>query len=269
MRQSGKRFDSRALITTIVAVVLATLALWQLEAQRAGLEITTQSVGETPVTRTARPGAEGPVVVVAHGFAGSRQMMQAYGQDMARAGYRVWAFDFEGHGRHPVPMSGDVESIDGTTRLLVEQTRAVVEAARVVEDYQGKVALLGHSMATDIIIRTAIDAPGIGPVVAISAFSKAVTATAPENLLLITGAWEPGLRGFARDAVAMVDPQAGEGETARAGAWCAGPSWPPWPSMSRCSTVVRGGPRRWRGSMRPTGGQATWCRALRGRGFWC
>ena len=218
MMQSGKRFDSRALIATIVAVVLATLALWQLEALRAGLEITTRTVGETPVTQIAQPGSDGPVVVVAHGFAGSRQMMQAYGHDLARAGYRVWAFDFEGHGRHPRPMSGDVESIDGTTRLLIEQTRGVVDAAVTAERWQGKVALLGHSMATDIIIRTATRDPRIGPVVAISAFSKAVTATAPETLLLITGAWEPGLRGFARDAVAMVDPGRGEGETARAGA---------------------------------------------------
>ena len=207
----------RRWIVLLLGLVVAALALWQLEAQRAGLEITTRHVGETPVTRAARPGAEGPVVVVAHGFAGSRQMMQAYGQDLARAGYRVWAFDFEGHGRNPVPMSGDVESIDGTTRLLVEQTRAVVEAAMAAEGWQGDVALLGHSMATDILIRTAIDDPRIGPVVAISAFSRAVTATAPENLLLITGAWEPGLRGFAREAVAMVGPGPGEGETARAG----------------------------------------------------
>ena len=206
-----------SLIVLLLGGFLAVLALWQLEAQRAGLEITTRLVGETPVTRVAQPGAEGPVVVVAHGFAGSRQMMQAYSLDLARAGYRVWAFDFEGHGRHPVPMSGDVNSIDGTTRLLVEQTRAVVDAAVTAEGWQGEVALLGHSMATDIIIRTAIDDPRIGPVVAISAFSKAVTARAPENLLLITGAWEPGLRGFARDAVAMVEPGLGEGETARAG----------------------------------------------------
>jgi pimeloyl-ACP methyl ester carboxylesterase len=201
----------------LLALLLAALALWQLEAQRAGLERSTLSVGETPVTRIVQPGAEGPVVVVAHGFAGSRQMMQAYAHDLARAGYRVWSFDFLGHGRHPVPMSGDVESIDGTTRLLIAQTRAVVDAALATEGWQGEAALLGHSMATDIIIRTALDDPRIGPVVAISAFSKAVTATAPENLLLITGAWEPGLRGFAREAVAMVDAGKGEGETARAG----------------------------------------------------
>jgi pimeloyl-ACP methyl ester carboxylesterase len=209
---------SRAgLIGLLLGGLLAVLALWQLEAQRAGLEITTRLVGETPLTRVAQPGAEGPVVVVAHGFAGSRQMMQAYSQDMARAGYRVWAFDFLGHGRHPRPMSGDVESIDGTTRLLIAQTRAVVDAARAAEGWQGEVALLGHSMATDIIIRTAIEDPRIGPVVAISAFSGAVTDSVPATLLLITGAWEPGLRGFARDAVAMVEPGLGEGETARAG----------------------------------------------------
>jgi len=203
------------LFVLLLGLALAALALWQLESQRVGLEITTQTVGETPVTRIAQPGSEGPVVVVAHGFAGSRQMMQAYGHDLARAGYRVWAFDFLGHGRHPVPMSGDVNSIDGTTRLLIEQTRAVVGAALTAEGWEGEAALLGHSMATDIIIRTAIDDPRIGPVVAISAFSKAVTGTVPENLLLITGAWEPGLRGFARDAVAMVDPGKGEGDTAR------------------------------------------------------
>uniref|UniRef100_UPI002636DCCC alpha/beta fold hydrolase n=1 Tax=uncultured Roseovarius sp. TaxID=293344 RepID=UPI002636DCCC len=207
----------RRMVVLLLGLAMAALALWQLEAQRAGLEISTRTVGETPVTRIAQPGSDGPLVVVAHGFAGSRQMMQAYGHDLARAGFRVWVFDFEGHGRHPVPMSGDVESIDGTTRLLIDQTRAVVNAAVTAEGWQGEVALLGHSMATDIIIRTATLDPGIGPVVAISAFSKAVTATAPETLLLITGAWEPGLRGFARDVVAMVDPQAGEGETARAG----------------------------------------------------
>ena len=204
-------------ITLLLGLALAAVALWQLEAQRAGLEISTRTVGETPVTRTAQPGAEGPVVVVAHGFAGSRQMMQAYVHDLARAGYRVWAFDFEGHGRHPHPMSGDVDSIDGTTQRLIAQTQDVVTAATAREGWTGEVALLGHSMATDIIIRTAIEDERIGPVVAISAFSRAVTASAPDTLLLITGAWESGLRDFAREAVAMVDPGKGEGETARAG----------------------------------------------------
>lgn len=205
------------MLRVLFVVCLAALALWQLEGQRQRVDITSFTVSKTPVTRYAMAGADGPVVVVSHGFAGSRQMMQAYALDLARAGYRVWAFDFEGHGRNRVPMSGDVNSIDGTTRLLIAQTSRVVAAAVAQEGSTGKVALLGHSMATDIIIRTAREDARIGPVVAISAFSKAVTATDPDNLLLITGAWETGLRRFARDAVAMVAPDAVEGETVTAG----------------------------------------------------
>jgi len=206
----------RRLVVLLLGLAVALAAIWQLEAQRAGLEISTLRVGETPVTRTAQHEAEGPVVVVAHGFAGSRQMMQAYANDLARAGYRVWSFDFEGHGRHPRPMSGDVDSLDGTTKRLVDQTRDVLDAALAREGWTGQAALLGHSMATDIIIRAALADERVGPVVAISAFSQAVTETRPENLLLISGQWEPGLRDFARKAVAMVDAGAGEGDTARA-----------------------------------------------------
>jgi len=159
-------------------------------------------------------GNGGPVVGAAHGFAGSKQMMQGYALALAEAGYRVWTFDFEGHGRHPVPMSGDVTTIDGTTRLLIEQTLSVVDAA----DSDGPVALLGHSMATDILIRTSIDAPNkIGPIIVISAFSQAVDDRHPASMLMITGAWEPGLRDFARTAVAMVDPSVAEGDLVQAG----------------------------------------------------
>ena len=207
----------RALLA-VLATVLACLALWQLEGQRRGVDIASFTVSDTPVTRYAMAGADGPVVVVAHGFAGSRQMMQAYTLDLARAGYRVWAFDFEGHGRNRVPMSGDVNSLDGTTRLLMAQTGRVVRAAVAQEAWAGEVALLGHSMATDIIIRTALEEDRVGPVVAISVFSQAVTEIEPDTLLLITGAWEAGLRGFAREAVAMVTPGAGEGQTVQAGA---------------------------------------------------
>ncbi|WP_371056160.1 alpha/beta hydrolase [Rhodosalinus sp. K401] len=201
----------------LVAGLVGLVALWQLEAARFGIGIDRFHVGETPVTRYAAAGAEGPLVVIAHGFAGSRQMMQAYALPLARAGYRVWAFDFEGHGRNPVPMSGDVDSIDGTTQRLIDQTLRVVGEGRAREGWDGNVALLGHSMATDIIIRAALREPRLGPVVAISAFSQAVTAEAPERLLMISGQWEPGLRDFARDALRMVDPAAREGETARAG----------------------------------------------------
>jgi hypothetical protein len=144
-----------------------------------------------------QPGTDGPAVVIAHGFAGSRQMMQAYALSLARAGYRAYAFDFYGHGRHSVPMSGDVTAIDGTTRLLVEQTLSVIDG---IEPGPRPVALLGHSMATDILVRTALGDARVGPLVLLSAFSEAITPETPPDMLLVTGAWEPGLREFARTA---------------------------------------------------------------------
>ena len=201
----------------LLGLGLALLAVWQLERARGGLQIDTISVAETPVTRAAVPGADGPLVMMAHGLAGSRQMKQGYALPLARAGYRVWSFDFQGHGRNPVPMSGDVTVIEGTTMRLVDQTLAVVAAARASEGWDGPVALLGHSMATDIIIRTAAADPGIGPIVAISAFSQAVTPAFPADMLLISGQAEPPLRRFALDALQMLDPQAVEGQTVTTG----------------------------------------------------
>jgi hypothetical protein len=201
--------STRHRIVLVAGLILAALCLWQLERQRAGIEIENFTLGTTPVTSYARTDATGPVVVIAHGFAGSRQMMQSYALTLAHAGYRAYAFDFEGHGRNPVPMSGDIGSIDGTTQRLVTQTQEVVSA---LADPSMPTALLGHSMATDIIIRTARDA-FIGPIVTLSAYSQAVTADFPADLLLIAGQWESRLRAFGVDALHMVDPGATEGST--------------------------------------------------------
>ncbi|MCM2562622.1 lysophospholipase [Lutimaribacter sp. EGI FJ00015] len=204
---------ARPVLIAIAALVLALACLWTLERARHDIAITQISVGKTPVTRYAKPDADGPAVVVAHGFAGSRQIMQAYSLALARAGYAAYAFDFEGHGRNPVPMSGDVTAIDGTTRLLVDQTRAVVDAVAM----DGPVALLGHSMASDILVRVALETPGDEPLVLISAFSEAIDDAVPDQMLLVAGAWEPGLRDFALRALRMVQPDAGLGQTVTAG----------------------------------------------------
>ena len=187
-----------------LGLVLAALSLWQIEAKRPDVQTERTWVGETPVTRYITPEGRGPVVV-AHGFAGSRPLMNALSWTLAANGYDVVSYDLEGHGLNPVPMSGDVTDISGTTRLLTE------ELVRVM-DYAGPApALLGHSMATDILVRAASERPA-GPIVALSAFSAAVTAEHPENLLLIEGEWEARLIDFGRVAIQQIDPQATEGE---------------------------------------------------------
>ena len=199
----------------VLAIAMILISLWVLESARQNVGISRFDVGQTPVTEYAMAGSDGPVVVVAHGFAGSQQMMQGYALPLARAGYRVFVYEFLGHGRHSVPMSGDVTTVDGTTRLLVKQTNDVIDAVAVGAQ---SVALVGHSMATDVLVRVVETREDTGPIVLISAFSKVIDATTPNALLLVTGAWEPGLRGFAQEALQMVAPDAAEGETVTSGA---------------------------------------------------
>jgi alpha-beta hydrolase superfamily lysophospholipase len=168
------RWSSIAL--TLGVIIFSALML---ERDRLGIVISKLSVGTTPAMLYKLPDSTGPIVIVAHGLAGSIQLMQAYSLTLARAGYRVVAFDLEGHGRNPVPMSGDVTSIDGTTALLVAQARDVIAVNRALTS-STQLALLGHSMATDILLRAGIeesqDATPVDSIVAISMFSEAVTA---------------------------------------------------------------------------------------------
>ena len=194
---------------------LAMVALLEMAAAP-GLQVRDEALAGSPATIYQDASDPGPLVLVAHGYGGSRQMMRPLSLALARAGFTVAAFDFHGHGRHRVPMDADVTSIEGTTAQLVEQTVAVGAAARAATGVDGPLALLGHSMATDVVIRAA-PAMGAAAVVAISMYSEAVTPEAPARLLIVSGAREGRLREVALGALRQVGPDAAEGETARAG----------------------------------------------------
>ncbi|MDD9717794.1 alpha/beta hydrolase [Dinoroseobacter sp. PD6] len=201
-----------------LSLVAVTFSVWRLEGMRAGIEITRDAVGPTPVTVYRLPDAgPAPAVVIAHGFAGSMQLMEAFALTLAQAGYVAVSFDFEGHGRNPVPMSGDVTRIDGTTQLLMSETGRVTDYALALPGVDGRVALLGHSMASDVIVRQTIADPRVSATVAISMFSQAVNAEQPSNLIAINGAWEAMLREEARRVIRLIDPDAEEGQTVQAG----------------------------------------------------
>lgn len=202
-------------LVAVLALALIALSLWQLERPRAGLSITPLTIPDGPPATLFTDGgdAPAPVVIIAHGFAGSRQLMEPFALTLAHAGYTVVTFDALGHGRNPRPMSGDVTSVDGTTRLMVDELLTVARAALALPRSDGRLAYLGHSMASDLIIRAAQQEPRASATVAISAFSQAITATEPPNLLLIPGAWETRLRAEAIRALHLADPAAGEGQT--------------------------------------------------------
>lgn len=198
----------------LAAAVAIAVALWRLEGLTAGLAIERGAVGETPVT-VFRPTAPGPApaVVIAHGFAGSQQLMLPFAVTLARNGYVAVTLDLLGHGRNPVPLAGSLTETTGATAALVAQLRAVVAWARGLPSTDGRVALLGHSMATDIVVRAAAADLSVAATVAVSLFSPAVTPQAPRNLLVVVGALEPAmLEDEARRVVAMAAggaPQAG------------------------------------------------------------
>ena len=199
-------------LISAVALFCVLLAGVRLELPRSMVTIEDLEVGQTPARFYQPATTTGAAVVIAHGFAGSMQMRESFALTRAEAGLPVISFDFEGHGRIRVPMSGDVTSVDGTTALLVAETRAVIAAARELTG-EDAVALLGHSMASDVIVRAAQGDADVQAVVAVSMYSEAVSKAHPHTLLIITGAGEPHLRRAAVDALRLVDPRAEEGQT--------------------------------------------------------
>lgn len=186
------RPDLGRVVLAIVAGLAVVLALWHLVAATAGVAITRTSVGKTPVTIFASPSAKrAPVVVIAHGFAGSQQLMQSFALALARNGYVAVTFDFFGHGRNPNPLKGSITDANGATKVLVDQLAEISAFARRLPQSDGRVAVLGHSMASDIVVRYAQSNADVAATVTVSMFAPGVTATSPRNLLVVVGAWEP------------------------------------------------------------------------------
>lgn len=242
-------------LVAVLAIGAIALAISQLRGAAQGLSITRTTVGSTPVTlfQPATPGIA-PVVVIAHGFAGSQQLMQPFALTLARNGYLAVTFDFLGHGRNPQPMRGDITEGTGITAALLKELGEVATYARSLPGSDGRLAVLGHSMASDIVVRYAQATPDVQATVAVSVFSKVATATSPRNLLVIVGALEPsmlrdeGLRivGLATDGTAVAGESYGSFSAGTARNWC----WPRASNISACCTAATACRRRRDGWMR-------------------
>ena len=194
----------------------------QLEALRDGVVIEAQRLGTTPVT-VFRPAGGGtgtgtgtgaaPVVLIAHGFAGSQQLMQPFALTLARNGFVAVTFDFPGHGRNPAPMRGGLADQNASLRTLLASMDEMGGFARSLAGAGGRYAVLGHSMASDIIVRHAQADPAVQASVGVSLFAPSIVADtpgdSPRNLLVITGALEPRL--LADEALRVVGRVAGAG----------------------------------------------------------
>jgi len=189
----------------LTALVAIAIALWQLLAAEQGIRRETVRVGATPVTVHRAPTTESaPAVLVAHGFAGSRRMMASYALTLARNGYVAVTYDFRGHGRNPRPLTGALDKQSGAARVLADQTAEIADYVRGRPDTDGRLAVLGHSMAGNILVQYAKQHDGVAAMVGVSVFAPTITARSPPNLQLIAGQFEAGLRERARAVVAQV-----------------------------------------------------------------
>jgi len=185
------------ILILIIALTLIAVSWWQVAAAPRGLIVRQLSRDGVPMLYLAPAGAQGvPGVLVAHGFAGSRQLMLGYGYTLAHAGYAVMLWDFAGHGANPQPLAPDSlqAAIDAAYGVLIEQPE--VDPSRV--------ALLGHSMGSGAVMAAAIRDPGrYAATIAVSPTSADVTSDAPRNLLLQAGNLEGGFVGNARKLLAQ------------------------------------------------------------------
>ena len=207
-------------IVGLVATACIVLAVARLEAASQGVLVQPQWLGATPVTVFRPPAAaagEGPppVVLIAHGFAGSQQLMQPFAVTLARQGFVAITFDFPGHGRHGQPMRGGLTDPDASLRTLLASMEEMGAFARGLAGANGRYAVVGHSMASDIVVRHAQTRPEVQATVGVSLFAPSITADtpgdSPRNLLVVAGAWEPGM--MATEALRVVGRVAGDGAT--------------------------------------------------------
>jgi pimeloyl-ACP methyl ester carboxylesterase len=193
-----------------LAALFAILAGYSRIQQAAdGVEIVRVHVGSTPVT-LFRPaaGEPAPAVVIAHGFAGSQQLMQPFALTLARNGYLAATFDFPGHGRNPLSLPASRSDPGARTAALTSALDQVMAYVRGAPGSDGRVALVGHSMASDIVVRYARAHPEVAATVGVSLFSRdpaVITTELPRNLLVIDGALEAeALREEGRRIVGLV-----------------------------------------------------------------
>ena len=168
----------------LAALALIVFAWVQVGTPRRGLVVRSLTRDGVPMLFLAPAAAERvPALLVAHGFAGSKQLMLGYGYTLARAGYAVLLWDFGGHGANAGRLERDSLQRDLDLAYAVLVAQPEVDA--------GRVALLGHSMGSGAVMTAAIQQPDrYAAVVAVSPTGADVTSDLPRNLLLQAGSWE-------------------------------------------------------------------------------
>ncbi|MBC7972943.1 MAG: alpha/beta fold hydrolase [Verrucomicrobia bacterium] len=192
----------------LFAILLVVSSWLGIAFARSGLEVRSLQKDSVPLLFLAPQGAKAvPGVLVAHGFAGSKQLMLGYGHVLAHAGYAIMLWDFDGHGANGTRLQRYElqQNLDVALQALLEQSQ--VDPSRL--------ALLGHSMGSGIVMTAGIRNPNrFAATVAVSPTGANVTLQSPHNLQLQAGSGEGS---FVGNAERLLSQAGGENTNLAAG----------------------------------------------------
>ena len=192
-----------------VCIIFGLLSLMFVELDRRTYtsDFFNSSSGNIEIIKSTSPSKE--FIIIGHGFAGSKEMMRQIAYGVAKAGSNAVLFDFIGHGSNQQKLVNEPTEITGTTQQLVDQLSNIINFIYEKFGDDIKISLIGHSMASDIVVRASAD-NRIKSVVAISPYSTGITQDFPKDLLLISGQFENHLRSHALQMVKTFKPEANE-----------------------------------------------------------
>lgn len=168
----------------VAAIILIAISWFGVFKARSGLVVRSLMANDIPMIFIAPKNSDPvPGVLIAHGFAGSKQLMLGYGYTFAQAGYGSLLWDFSGHGANPAPLNMETLQPD-----LEVAYQALLEQPEVDPE---RLAILGHSMGSSAVMTASIEQRDrFDATIAVSPTRAGVTADKPANLQLQVGSGE-------------------------------------------------------------------------------
>ena len=206
------RFSSQLSLKETLAGGLGLIMLFGVIFDRSNYQSSIERLSGEPLEIIKSHVTTNIFTIICHGYAGSSEMMRQLAFDISSSGSNVVLFDFIGHGKNKEMLVNKPQQIQGTTKQLVEQLEDVINKIHTLFGNEIKIFLVGHSMASDIVIRASKN-NDISSVVAISPYSTAISENFPNDLLLISGQLETHLRASSLDQIIKIKQNATENET--------------------------------------------------------
>lgn len=186
-------------ITALLGVGLVAYGWIGLSAAKATTDATSSVVDGVPVTLVkpadGDPATASPSAIVAHGFAGSRALMDGFATALADSGFVVALLDFTGHGANPEPLIIPPDGARDNAALQADLNRVAQWLADQPGVSDQPPVVIGHSMGAGAVVDYAIANPdAVSGTIAVSLPSAENIPTGepatPRNLLLLWGVAE-------------------------------------------------------------------------------